>query len=46
MREDFKLLFIMITRKKLLQKLVEQREHLIALMDEAKEEYLRATAQA
>jgi 1-acyl-sn-glycerol-3-phosphate acyltransferase len=46
MREDFKLLFIMITRKKLLQRLVEQRERLIALMDEAKEEYLRATAQA
>jgi glycerol-3-phosphate O-acyltransferase / dihydroxyacetone phosphate acyltransferase len=46
MREDFKLLSIMITRKKLLQKLVEQRERLIALMDEAKEEYLRATAQA
>jgi glycerol-3-phosphate O-acyltransferase / dihydroxyacetone phosphate acyltransferase len=46
MREDFKLLSIMITRKQLLQKLVEQRERLIALMDEAKEEYLRATAQA
>jgi len=44
MREDFKLLSIMITRKQLLQKLVEQRERLIALMDEAKEEYLRATA--
>jgi glycerol-3-phosphate O-acyltransferase/dihydroxyacetone phosphate acyltransferase len=46
MREDFKLLSIMFTRKQLLQKLVEQRERLIALMDEAKEEYLRATAQA
>jgi glycerol-3-phosphate O-acyltransferase / dihydroxyacetone phosphate acyltransferase len=46
MREDFKLLSIMITRKQLLQKLVQQRESLIALMDEAKEEYLRATAQA
>jgi glycerol-3-phosphate O-acyltransferase / dihydroxyacetone phosphate acyltransferase len=46
MREDFKLLSIMITRKQLLQRLVEQRERLIALMDEAKEEYLRATAQA
>jgi glycerol-3-phosphate O-acyltransferase / dihydroxyacetone phosphate acyltransferase len=46
MREDLKLLSIMITRKQLLQRLVEQRERLIALMDEAKEEYLRATAQA
>ena len=46
MQEDFKLLFIMVTRKKLLQNLVVQRERLIALMDEAKEEYLRATAQA
>ena len=46
MRDDFKLLFIMITRKQLLQKLLEQRERLIAIMDEAKEEYLRATAQA
>lgn len=45
MREDLKLFSIMITRKQLLQKLVEQRERLIALMDEAKEEYLRATAQ-
>jgi hypothetical protein len=36
----------MITRKQLLQKLLEQRERLIAIMDEAKEEYLRATAQA
>jgi hypothetical protein len=46
MREDFRLLSIVFTRKQLLQKLVEQRERLIALMDEAKEEYLRATAQA
>jgi 1-acyl-sn-glycerol-3-phosphate acyltransferase len=46
MREDLKLFSIMFTRKQLLQKLVEQRERLIALMDEAKEEYLRATAQA
>ncbi len=46
MRDDFKLLFIMITRKQLLQKLLEQRERLIAIMDEAKEEYLRDTAQA
>lgn len=45
MREDLNLFSIMITRKQLLQKLVEQRERLIALMDEAKEEYLRATAQ-
>ena len=46
MREDFKLIFIMITRKQLLQRLVEQRERLIATLDQAKEEYLRATAQA
>jgi glycerol-3-phosphate O-acyltransferase/dihydroxyacetone phosphate acyltransferase len=46
MRDDFKLFFIMLTRKQLLQKLLEQRERLIAIMDEAKEEYLRATAQA
>ncbi len=46
MRDDFKIFFVMLTRKQLLRRLVGQRERLIAMMDQAREEYLRATAQA
>jgi 1-acyl-sn-glycerol-3-phosphate acyltransferase len=46
MRDDFKSFFVLITRKSLLKNLIHQRERLINTMDEAKEEYLRASVQA
>jgi 1-acyl-sn-glycerol-3-phosphate acyltransferase len=45
-RGDLQLFFVMLTRKKLIEHLMERREHLIAEMDQAKERYLSATIQA
>ncbi len=46
MRNNFKSFLVLITRKRLLKNLIQQRERLINTMDEAKEEYLRASVQA
>jgi 1-acyl-sn-glycerol-3-phosphate acyltransferase len=46
MREDFRSFFVLLTRKRLLSHLIRQRAQLIETMDQAKEEYLRASVQA
>ncbi|HSP05605.1 MAG TPA: lysophospholipid acyltransferase family protein [Acidobacteriota bacterium] len=46
LRGELQLFFVMITRKQLVRLLQKQREHLIAEMDQAREEYLNAGAQA
>jgi 1-acyl-sn-glycerol-3-phosphate acyltransferase len=45
MRDNLKSFFFFLTRKRLLKHLILQRERLILTMDEAKEEYLRASIQ-
>jgi hypothetical protein len=46
MREDFRSFFVLLTRRPLLRHLIQQRAQLIETMDQAKEEYLRASVQA